>query len=136
MCRYFPKELNIYTFDNGLKISKKTDNWEQIAKALRKKEFNLRKEEYEPIIYYAEGAAEQFLKRLYELLTKRRYPERPKKFEAENKPNWAKPTASNLTKNTELTRIVDNKEKAERIVYQLMMHEQAKKQNLRDMGIK
>jgi len=135
LCRYFPKDLNIYSFDNGLKIEKKTDNWEQIAKYLKKRGFILKKEEYEPIIYYADGAADRFLRRLYEFLTRKRYPERPKKFDTITVPHFAQPTASMLTKNTELTRIVDNKEKAERVVYQLMMHSESHKQQLKTMGI-
>ena len=96
----------------------------------------MKKEEYEPIIYYADGAADRFLRRLYEFLTRKRYPERPKKFDTITVPHFAQPTASMLTKNTELTRIVDNKEKAERVVYQLMMHSESHKQQLKTMGIK
>jgi hypothetical protein len=28
LSRYFPKEINTYTFDNGLKREKRRDNWE------------------------------------------------------------------------------------------------------------
>ena len=28
LTRYYPKELSIYTFDNGLNINKRKDNWE------------------------------------------------------------------------------------------------------------
>jgi len=135
LCRYFPKDLNIYSFDNGLKIEKKTDNWEQIAKYLKKRGFILKKEEYEPIIYYADGAADHFLRRFYEFLTRRRYPERPKKPDTITVPHFAQPTASMLTKNTELTRIIDNKEKAQRIVYQLMVHSENNKEQLKNIGI-
>lgn len=127
--------MNIYTFDNGLKVAKKTDNWEQIAKFMKKKEFNLKKEEFEPVIYYAEGAAERVLKRLYEFLTKRRYPERMKKADTIPVPHFQRPTASLLSKNTELVRIIDNQEKAKQVVYQLMVHSQTKKQELKDMGM-
>lgn len=30
LSRYYPKEVTIYSFDNGLKKDKRKDNWEQI----------------------------------------------------------------------------------------------------------
>lgn len=41
LSRYYPKEVSIYSYDNGLKLAKKQDNWEQIAKLLAKKDFTL-----------------------------------------------------------------------------------------------
>ena len=41
LSRYFPKEVNIFSFDNGLRKEKRRDNWEQISKLLQKKEMTL-----------------------------------------------------------------------------------------------
>mmetsp|Transcript_18548 Transcript_18548/g.16142 ORF Transcript_18548/g.16142 Transcript_18548/m.16142 type:complete len:116 (+) Transcript_18548:28-375(+) len=77
LSRYFPKEINIYSYDNGLKNSKKLDNWQRISKILKAKDLEIPKEEFEPVVYYAKGAAELVLKKLYEFLEKRKWPERP-----------------------------------------------------------
>ena len=109
------KGINIYSFDNGLKVDKKMDNWDQISRALGAREFNLTKEEYEPIIHLAPEAAEKFLFRLYQFLTKRKLANnktRDAKLE-KNVPSYAKPTASILSKNRELTRIINVDEKKE-----------------------
>ena len=133
LSRYFPKEINIYSFDNGLKIARKIDNWEQIAKLLKKKDFELKKEEYEPVVYYSEGAAEHVLRRLYEFLTKRSWPERPR-IAKEPTPHWMRPTASYLSKDTELVRIVDVDEKRSKTLYQIAVHQETKKIEHKKMG--
>lgn len=139
IARYYPKEINIYTIYNGLQSDQKKDNWELISKLLSKKEFPLTKAEYEQIYNYVPDVAYRFLTRLYEFLTKRKLPglvpkskptENPRdttlnatkdkrleiilnesKRNRENLPGYAKPTASLLTRDRELTRIIDNKEK-------------------------
>ena len=36
LSRYFPAEINLCSFDNGVALSKKIDNWEQITKFLER----------------------------------------------------------------------------------------------------
>jgi len=139
LARHYHKEINIYTVYNGLNMEQKRDNWEVISKILNKKEFPLSKAEYEQIYNYVPDVGYKFLLKLYEFLTKRKLPglvTKTKNVEAakestlmntkerkleiilneskrnrENLPGYAKPTASLLTKDRELTRIVDNNEK-------------------------
>ncbi len=114
-------------------MTKKIDNWEQISKILKKKDFELSKQEYEPIVHYSEGAAEHILKKLFEFLTKKTWPERPK-ISKEPTPHWMRPTASYLSKDTELVRIVDVDEKRSRTLYQIAVHQETKKVELKKMG--
>ena len=51
LSRYYPKEVSIYTFDNGLNLNKRRDNWEQIARVLAKKGLTVKPLEYEPIFH-------------------------------------------------------------------------------------
>ena len=134
LARHYNKEINIYTIYNGLNTDQKRDNWEIISKLLAKKEFPLPKSEYEQIYNYVPDVAYKFLERLYEFLTRKKLPglnktiEIPKdstinkerrleiilnesKRNRENLPSYAKPTAALLTKDRELTRIIDNGEK-------------------------
>jgi hypothetical protein len=123
LSRYYPKEVNIYSFDNGLKKDKRRDNWEQIARLLAKKDFTLTANEYEPLFNQAPDAAYKFLCRLYEFLTKKqlKLDKRVKATgtvggaqPAEEIPTYARPTANILAKDRELVRIVDEDEKRRR----------------------
>ena len=153
LARHYPKEINIYTIYNGLNSDKKRDNWEIISKLLAKKEFPVPKSEFEQIYNYVPDIAYKFLVRLYEFLTKRKLPglkktvELPKdvtkekrleiilnesKRNRENLPSYAKPTAALLTKDRELTRIIDNNEKFSKTQFILEDHymkNRAEKQN-------
>lgn len=133
LARKYPNEINIYSIYNGLNTDQKRDNWEIISKLLARKEFPLPKSEYEQIYNYVPDVAYAFLTRLYEFLTKRRLPglKKPpetskeaslkeKKLEIilnetkrnrQTLPAYARPTAALLSKDRELTRIVDNNEK-------------------------
>ena len=72
LSRYYPKEITIYSFDNGLKKDKRKDNWEQIAKILQKKEFELVPLTYEAIYNQAPDVALDFTIKLYEHITKKK----------------------------------------------------------------
>ena len=156
LARRYPTEINIYTIYNGLQTDQKRDNWELISKLLSKKEFPLKKEEYEQIYNYVPDVAYRFLIRLYEFLNRRKLPgivtkpgkntEQPtkeatlnansnniKKLEIilneskrnrENLPGYAKPTAALLTRDRELTRIIDNREKFSKTTQILEEHYQ------------
>jgi CH-like domain in sperm protein len=134
LSRRYPKEFNIYCFDNGSNLEKKRDNWEQISKYLGKLKWDITPRDYEPIMYYAEGAAEDFFKKLYEFMTGRKFPDRPRPA-AKAQPHWMRPTASFLTKDTELVRIIDSKEKEMKTTMQITMHKEFKKTEQKKMGI-
>ena len=109
------------------------DNWDRISKVLKKRDLDLPQEEYEPIIHYCEGAAESFLKKLYQFLTKKNWPERPK-FGKESNPHWMRPTAATISRDTELVRIVDEDAKRSKTIYQMAIHQETKKVELRKLG--
>lgn len=110
LSRFYPKEVNIYSFGNGLKKDQRKDNWEQISKLLSKKDFEVSVNDYEAIYNQAENAAYQFLCRLYEFLAHKKLnlEKKPKINKSpESIPSYAKPTANALASNRELVRIVD-----------------------------
>ena len=39
--RYYPKEINIFTFYNGYGLNQKKDNWQRVSELLNKKGFNM-----------------------------------------------------------------------------------------------
>lgn len=130
LSRYYQKELNIYTVYNGSKAEQKRDNWELISKMLAKKDFLISQQEYEQIYFNVPDVAYRFILRLFEFLTKKKlsyskmqntktdlHAKLPglilneSKRNVENLPNYARPTAALLSKDRELTRIVDSNEK-------------------------
>lgn len=71
LSRYYPKELEMYQFDNSFKLEKKLNNWEHLNRFLKKKEVVLDKSEYEPVIHCAPNAGYSLLKKFYAMLTGR-----------------------------------------------------------------
>ena len=125
LSRYYPKEITIYSFDNGLKKDKRKDNWEQIAKILQKKEFELVPLTYEAIYNQAPDVALDFTIKLYEHITKKKLKleQRPKQAATEPEvPSYAKITANTLAKDRELVRIVDVNEKLKKTVQLINEH--------------
>lgn len=64
LSRYYPKEIKVYQFYNGLNLSKKLDNWERIAKFMEKQGRKIDRSEWEPVMHHAKGAALELIKRL------------------------------------------------------------------------
>lgn len=69
MCRYYPKDLQMYQFDNSFKLNHKLNNWEHLNRFLKKKDIVLAPTEYEPVIHCAPNAAYNLLKKFYAMLT-------------------------------------------------------------------
>ena len=60
--RYYPKEIDMYQFYNGLKIEKRFDNWKRVAKVLEKHGRRCPDAQFEPVIYLKKDAALDFIK--------------------------------------------------------------------------
>lgn len=107
MSRYYPKDVDIQTYENGTRLAAKVDNWEQLYKLFKKKGVGVSKAEFDPIIHCAPGAASAFLFHLYSLLTKRTVRIAPPHGE-EEVPAFMRDTASKRLKDPEIARIEDN----------------------------
>lgn len=74
LSRYFPQDVQMHSFDYGLKFAKKKDNWDQLKKIFWKEDFPFFQDEIENIINCGpHDGAGPFLERLYGFLTHRRY---------------------------------------------------------------
>ena len=71
LSRYYPKEVEMYQFDNSFKMEKKINNWEHLNRFLKKKECALPPAEFEPVMHCAPNAAYNLLKKFYAMLTGR-----------------------------------------------------------------
>merc|ERR1719487_2816366 len=56
-------------FENGTRLAAKIDNWEQLYKFFKKKQFGILKQDFDPVIHCAPGAAVAFILKLYQVLT-------------------------------------------------------------------
>ncbi len=74
LSRYFEREIQMHSYDNGTGIAVKKDNWTQLVKFFRKQGMDclVTQAEIEAIIHAEQGAAIDFIKKLYSLLTQRR----------------------------------------------------------------
>lgn len=69
LSRYFPKDINMRTYENGLSSHFRNDNWMQIQDACRKHGFQLPGELVSGVMREQHGSAVQLLELLYEHLT-------------------------------------------------------------------
>ena len=71
LSRYYPKEIEMYQFDNGFKLDKKVNNWEHLQKFFKRKGIPIEFADYDPVIHCAPDAAYELLKKFYRVLTGR-----------------------------------------------------------------
>jgi hypothetical protein len=120
--RYYPKDINILNFENGTRLAAKVDNWEQLYKFFKKKQFGILKQDFDPVIHCAPGAAVVFILKLYQVLTKKM----PKLIEPappdEMIPPYQRHTASYRLKDHEIDRIADRVDRTMRAIDTLGMY--------------
>lgn len=109
--RYYPKEVNIFSFYNGLNLEQKQDNWVRLAIILNKKGMAVSNEQYMQVLHMAPLSALEFLLRLYTHLTNKKvdqmWADRAFKPQESEGPHYLKKTATVLSKDREITRIID-----------------------------
>jgi len=76
--RYFDKDIQMHSFDNGNSTRVKRDNWAQLMKFFRKRQVMpggapVSDKTVENIIHCKNGAVIQFLNQVYEYLSGRKY---------------------------------------------------------------
>jgi hypothetical protein len=97
MSRYYAKEIQMHSYDNGIGAKTKKDNWAQLLKVFRKTGLNdLTNENEVHLISTAEdGAAVVFISKLYEVLTQRVVQTQVKKPSMGREPGYLKEISLN-----------------------------------------
>jgi len=100
--RYYDKDIQMHSFDNGIALRIKKDNWGQLLKFMRKSGLAemTSQEEVNAIIHCEDGAVINFLNRIYEVLTHRKVQEVVKRPLPDATPAYAKHTGSAVLRNT------------------------------------
>ena len=75
--RYYNNDIQMHSFDNGIALRIKKDNWSQLVKFLRKAGLShlTTQDEVNSIIHCEDGAIVSFLNKIYEELTNRKVQE-------------------------------------------------------------
>lgn len=114
--RYFPKDVNMMNFENGTRLSAKVDNWEQLYKHFRKKGLPILKQDFDPVIHCAPGAATMFILKLYQVLTKKIIKPFAPQPSDNVVPAYMRETASLRLKDPEIARLSDRVERTIRAI--------------------
>ncbi|KDO33972.1 hypothetical protein SPRG_01248 [Saprolegnia parasitica CBS 223.65] len=99
LSRYYDKDISMHSFDNGIGLKVKKDNWDQLLRFMAKvPDFELvgGKSEADAVMHCENGAAVTYLGKLYQCLTKRELQQVHPRPVEEDIPPYAKPTGSAL----------------------------------------
>mmetsp|Transcript_46350 Transcript_46350/g.63101 ORF Transcript_46350/g.63101 Transcript_46350/m.63101 type:complete len:794 (-) Transcript_46350:479-2860(-) len=100
--RYYDKEVQMHSYDNGIAARIKKDNWQQLMKFMRKVGFGdlATQDDIDAIIHCEDMAVVKFINRAYEKLTKRKVQEVTRRPIPVAKPAYAKNTGSTVLRNS------------------------------------
>lgn len=104
--RYYPKDINMYSIDNGSELDKKLNNWEFLDRFFKKRSIAVRPQDWDPVMHHAPGAAVALVRKVYGLLTTKELHEM-QSAPKEPLPPHARLTASLLIRDHEVQRIAD-----------------------------
>lgn len=99
LSRYFDRDIQMHSYDNGTAIRVRKDNWEQLQKFFRVRRIDIiGPEEINSMIHCENGAVVGFLNKLYQFLTKRTVQEVETKNQEGDVPPFARTTATQAIK--------------------------------------
>lgn len=132
LCKSYPADICMASFDSGMGVSARLDNWAQIREIINRKGFiKLEQELVDDIVYYRGDACIVFMMGLYSSLTHKtvpapRPPSSPPNHTADV-PGYARATAAFKLKDSELNRSVDDLERKVKAAGAVLRHELSNK---------
>lgn len=100
--RYYDKDIQMHSFDNGIALRIKKDNWGQLLKFLRRVGLQdlAPQDEVNAIIHCEDGAVVSFINRIYEVLTQRKVQVITKRPLPEPQPAYTRSTGAAAIRST------------------------------------
>ena len=94
--RYYDKDVQMHSFDNGIALRIKKDNWAQLLKFFRKAGIQdvISQAEVNRVIHCEDGAVVKFVNRMYETLTQRTVQKVARRPLPEKQPPFARDTGA------------------------------------------
>tara|TARA_B110000091_G_C13772526_1_gene457356 strand:- start:28 stop:1710 length:1683 start_codon:yes stop_codon:yes gene_type:complete len=124
----YDSSIHMHSYDNGVNIVKRKDNWRQLCKFFQRADIPYTDDEVGRIIHYEKGATVDFVNRLYTLLTQRRVKAPPVRQRHVGPPPFAKDTASLALKqrlrDPEMSEVSDLQTQEAALKKRLQEHEQ------------
>lgn len=113
LSRFFPHEIQMHSFDNGSALSKKLDNWDQLAKFFDRKGMPISRPMIDGVVHCKDGAALPLVSTIYTMLTNRPMPQQTRpQNDDELIPPFARATATALLrenlKDSELSTVLQD----------------------------
>lgn len=93
--RYYKQDVQMHSYDNGSSIEKRNNNWNQLKKFFKKKNFPITDDLITSVIYCQDGQSAVLVKLVYEILTKKKVKE-PERYKDDYAPPFSRPTANSL----------------------------------------
>lgn len=98
LSRYYKADIQMHSFDNGIGLVKRIQNWSLLEKFFRKVGFAIERRTMDDVIHCKAGAAVPLMEQLYTLLTHKTIQASRPQRDTEVVPAFARPTASQLIK--------------------------------------
>ena len=127
--RYYDKDIQMHSYDNGISMRIKKDNWKQLSKFFGKVGIEPDPAEVLAIIHCEDGAVVNFLNRTYETLTQRTVQKVAKRHFSEKVPPFARETGSAAIRNSLRGAVMSNTDdelsKQVHVEQRVAMHERS-----------
>ena len=128
--RFYNKDVQMHSFDNGIALRIKKDNWSQILKFFRKVGIQdmITQHEVNQIIHCEDDAVVEFVNRMYEALTQRVVQKNTRRLSHQRSPPFSRETSCAAIRSSlhgaTLAETDDSATRASRLIERVSLHEQ------------
>jgi hypothetical protein len=124
LSRYFPDEVSLHSFEPGISLKARQDNWNQIQKVLLRNSLgSVSNELVSRVMHHSGDSAIEFMVLLYADLTKSPRLPISQSSIRESIPEYARSTAALKVKDPSIDRTVDTVERRLKAIEVIMKHE-------------
>lgn len=96
--RYYKSEIAMHSFENGIGLQKRLENWEILIRFFQKMNFPIERQLIDAVIHCKKDAAIPLLEQIYTLLTHKTVQSVRPLSDTELAPSFARPTAAKIIK--------------------------------------
>jgi hypothetical protein len=124
----------MHSFDHGTQLLKKLGNWDYLERFFKKYNIPLTQADWDPVIYNAPDAAVRLITKVYKILQNKEIQPSTTSRSQPAQPYYARPTAAQIMKDSQLRRIPDETTQRLQARIILAQHNQYKRLELTQPG--